>query len=200
MSMPGGYIPTLETKQRECWKFETRDVNSEFESRVSVQPSNIPFAWFPTAAYLPRFPLSFLFILSIASGRPTVLLSSPISGRLTCSSLSSLSRPLSSFASLRPSGYLGISCLFKIKGAYISRAAFPEPCVALLSSGRLRKYRAHNRAKDGKEPIKNRHNIPTLPPTNPVGEKQLRILWPFFCMPNRPPVRYIFLFFGCLGG
>ena len=47
--MPGGYIPTLETKQRECWKFETRDVNSEFESRVSVQPSNIPaatLAWF----------------------------------------------------------------------------------------------------------------------------------------------------------
>ena len=47
--MPGGYIPTLETKQRECWKFETRDVNSEFESRVSVQPSNIPtpllFSW-----------------------------------------------------------------------------------------------------------------------------------------------------------
>ena len=49
LSMPGGYIPTLETKQRECWKFETRDVNSEFESRVSVQPSNIPaatLAWF----------------------------------------------------------------------------------------------------------------------------------------------------------
>ena len=42
--MPGGYIPTQETKQRECWKFETRDVNSEFESRVSVQPSNIPIA------------------------------------------------------------------------------------------------------------------------------------------------------------
>ena len=43
-SVPGGYIPTLETKQRECWKFETRDVNSEFESRVSVQPSNITIA------------------------------------------------------------------------------------------------------------------------------------------------------------
>ena len=37
--MPGGYIPTQETKQRECWKFDTRDVNSEFESRVSVRPS-----------------------------------------------------------------------------------------------------------------------------------------------------------------
>ena len=36
----GGYIPTLETKQRECWKFKTRGVNSEFDSRVSVRPSN----------------------------------------------------------------------------------------------------------------------------------------------------------------
>lgn len=47
-----------------------------------------------------------------------------------------------SLSSLAASIYLGIACLFKIKGAYISRAAFPEPCVALLSSGRLRKYRA----------------------------------------------------------
>ena len=38
--VPGGYIPTLETKQRECWKFKTRGVNSEFDSRVSVRPSN----------------------------------------------------------------------------------------------------------------------------------------------------------------
>jgi hypothetical protein len=37
--VPGGYIPTLETKQRECWKFKTRGVNSEFDSRVSVRPS-----------------------------------------------------------------------------------------------------------------------------------------------------------------
>ena len=42
--VPGGYIPTLETKQRECWKFKTRGVNSEFDSRVSVRPSNILFS------------------------------------------------------------------------------------------------------------------------------------------------------------
>jgi hypothetical protein len=59
---------------------------------------------------------------------------------VVCSSAASISFSLSSLAA---SIYLGIACLFKIKGAYISRAAFPEPCVALLSSGRLRKYRAH---------------------------------------------------------
>ena len=38
-SLPGAYIPTLETKQRECWKFLDWWLNSEFDSRVHGQPS-----------------------------------------------------------------------------------------------------------------------------------------------------------------
>ena len=36
--MPGGYIPTLETKQRECWKVYPR-LTRDFDSRVHGQPS-----------------------------------------------------------------------------------------------------------------------------------------------------------------
>ncbi len=36
--MPGGYIPTLETKQRECWKTRHSRLNSRFDSMVYVQP------------------------------------------------------------------------------------------------------------------------------------------------------------------
>ena len=39
--VPGGYIPTLETKQRECWKFLDSPLNSEIDSRVHGQPSII---------------------------------------------------------------------------------------------------------------------------------------------------------------
>ena len=37
--LPGGYIPTLETKQRECWKSCYSRLNLEFDSRVHGQPS-----------------------------------------------------------------------------------------------------------------------------------------------------------------
>jgi len=40
ISLPGAYIPTLETKQRECWKFLDWWLNSEFDSRVHGQPSH----------------------------------------------------------------------------------------------------------------------------------------------------------------
>ena len=36
--MPGGYMPTLETKQRECWKVYPR-LTRDFDSRVHGQPS-----------------------------------------------------------------------------------------------------------------------------------------------------------------
>ena len=92
---------------------------------------------------LPYFPL---LSLSSLFSRPSLILHSRSLGLasavrmgLFCNSAASISFSLSSLAA---SIYLGIACLFKIKGAYISRAAFPEPCVALLSSGRLRKYRA----------------------------------------------------------
>ena len=38
--MPGGYIPTLETKQRECWKVYPR-LTRDFDSRVHGQPSMV---------------------------------------------------------------------------------------------------------------------------------------------------------------
>ena len=38
LTMPGGYIPTLETKQRECWKVYPR-LTRDFDSRVHGQPS-----------------------------------------------------------------------------------------------------------------------------------------------------------------
>ena len=37
-SVPRGYSPTLETKERECWKLRDSRLNSEFDSRVHGQP------------------------------------------------------------------------------------------------------------------------------------------------------------------
>ena len=37
--MPDGYIPTLETKQRECWKLRDTWFHCEFDSMVNGQPS-----------------------------------------------------------------------------------------------------------------------------------------------------------------
>jgi hypothetical protein len=36
--VPGGYIPTLVSKQRECWKLRDSRLTSEFKSRVHGQP------------------------------------------------------------------------------------------------------------------------------------------------------------------
>jgi hypothetical protein len=36
--VPRGYSPTLETKERECWKLRDSRLNSEFDSRVHGQP------------------------------------------------------------------------------------------------------------------------------------------------------------------
>ena len=38
--VPGGYIPRLESKERECWKFLDKRLNSENDSRLHGQPSN----------------------------------------------------------------------------------------------------------------------------------------------------------------
>ena len=38
--VPGGYIPRLESKKRECWKFLDKRLNSENDSRLHGQPSN----------------------------------------------------------------------------------------------------------------------------------------------------------------
>ena len=37
--VPGGNIPRVETKKRECWKFLDWRLNSENDSRLHVQPS-----------------------------------------------------------------------------------------------------------------------------------------------------------------
>ena len=37
--VPGGNIPRVETKKRECWKFLDWRLNSENDSRVHGQPS-----------------------------------------------------------------------------------------------------------------------------------------------------------------
>ena len=37
--VPGGNIPRVETKKRECWKFLDSRLNSENDSRVHGQPS-----------------------------------------------------------------------------------------------------------------------------------------------------------------
>jgi hypothetical protein len=39
MIEPGGYIPRLESKERECWKFLDWQLNSENYSRLHGQPS-----------------------------------------------------------------------------------------------------------------------------------------------------------------
>ena len=39
LSVPGGNIPRVETKKRECWKFLDWRLNSENDSRVHGQPS-----------------------------------------------------------------------------------------------------------------------------------------------------------------
>ena len=38
--VPDGYIPRLESKERECWKFLDWRLNSENDSRLHGQPSN----------------------------------------------------------------------------------------------------------------------------------------------------------------
>ena len=40
VSVPGGYIVRVETKERECWKFLDWRLNPENDSRVHGQPSN----------------------------------------------------------------------------------------------------------------------------------------------------------------
>ena len=39
--VPGGYVPTLETKQRECWKLRDSRLNPKFDSRVHGKPLKI---------------------------------------------------------------------------------------------------------------------------------------------------------------
>ena len=80
------------------------------------------------ALYLGLFRSSFVFS---GLGPSLVYIRSPaawlsISGG---SSFSSLIVSQLLFASLPPSGYLGIACLFKIKGALNAVAAFAEPCI-----------------------------------------------------------------------
>ena len=38
--LPGGYVPRLESKERECWKFLDWQLNSENDSRLHGQPSH----------------------------------------------------------------------------------------------------------------------------------------------------------------
>jgi hypothetical protein len=41
--VPDGYIPRLESKERECWKFLDWRLNSENDSRLHGQPSIVSF-------------------------------------------------------------------------------------------------------------------------------------------------------------
>ena len=44
--VPDGYIPRLESKERECWKFLDWRLNSENDSRLHGQPSIVLFYFF----------------------------------------------------------------------------------------------------------------------------------------------------------
>ena len=51
-SVPGGYIPRLESKEWECWKFLDWRLNEENDSQLHGQPSflSLSFCW-PIMAY-----------------------------------------------------------------------------------------------------------------------------------------------------
>ena len=60
-SVPRGYSPTLETKERECWKLRDSRLNSEFDSRVHGQPYfsfsefNLLIHWVSSVSWALRF-------------------------------------------------------------------------------------------------------------------------------------------------
>ena len=77
--VPGGNIPRVETKKRECWKFLDWRMNSENDSRVHGQPSFASSFQSSSQESFPfLFPSTFLFLVVLILSVVFFLLLGPL--------------------------------------------------------------------------------------------------------------------------